>query len=118
LLLLAGVSNFSSVHGLTLLTGLLKLNGHVRNHCRRTWATVHGAEGGVQLNSLVDQHFLGSFSLKVLEKVPLCEKITHRKSYLIILNGNRDIRKLRFLAFLTVRTHLTLSIDTNLRVDR
>ncbi len=32
-----------------------------------------------------------SFTLKVLEKVPLCEKITHEKSDLISLNGNQDI---------------------------
>jgi hypothetical protein len=39
------------------------------------------------------------FSMK---KMPLCEKISHEKSYINILNGNQDIDDVRFLVFLTV----------------
>ncbi len=74
MLLLAGVSNFSSVHGLTLLTGLLKLNGHGRNHRRRTWATVNGAEGGVQ-------PFGGSNILKIVFLLKFWRSTMNRENH-------------------------------------
>jgi hypothetical protein len=61
--------------------------------------------------------FLGRFSLKVLDKVPLCEKIKHKKSYPIILNGNQDIGDESFLVFLTVCTYLTFLVDIDLTVN-
>jgi hypothetical protein len=38
-----------------------------------------------------------NFFVKVLKKLPLCEKIPHEKSYLDIVNRNQDIIDLRFM---------------------
>jgi hypothetical protein len=58
-----------------------------------------------------------NFSMKFLEKFPLCEKIPHKKSYLDILNDNQDIDGLRFLVFLTVHSYLMIFSDANLTVN-
>jgi hypothetical protein len=52
--------------------------------------------------------------MQVPEKMPLCEKITHVKSYLNILNGNQDIDNLRSLVFLTVHGYRMIYGDGNL----
>jgi hypothetical protein len=39
------------------------------------------------INHLLPKTFIVDFSIKFLEKMPLCEKIPHGKSYLNILNG-------------------------------
>jgi hypothetical protein len=48
------------------------------------------------------------FSMKVLEKLPQCEKISHVKSYLNILYSNQDTDGIRFLGFLTVHGYPTI----------
>jgi hypothetical protein len=47
----------------------------------------------------VPQIFVVEFFFEVLEKLSLCEKLPHEKSYLDILNGNQDINKLRIFVF-------------------
>jgi hypothetical protein len=54
--------------------------------------------------------------MKDVEKLPLCEKIPHEKSYLNVLNGNQDIDGFRFLFFLTVHSYLMIFSDVNLTV--
>jgi hypothetical protein len=44
--------------------------------------------------------------MTVLEKLLLCEKTPHEKSYLNILNSNQDIDNLRFFAFIIVHGNL------------
>ncbi len=58
------------------------------------------------VNPLETQIFLLNFSMEVLEKLPLWEKIPYEKSYLNILNSNKDIDNLRFLVFLRVHHYL------------
>jgi hypothetical protein len=60
--------------------------------------------------------FLLLISLKFLEKLPVCEKIPHGKSYINILNSNQDIYNLKFLVFLTVHSYLIIFGDANLTV--
>jgi hypothetical protein len=50
--------------------------------------------------------------MKVLKKLPLCEKITHVKSYLNVLNGNQDIDNSISLVFLTVHGYLMIYGDS------
>jgi hypothetical protein len=58
------------------------------------------------------------FSLiKVLEKLPLCKKIPHEKSYFNNLNDNQYIDHLRFFVFLTVHGYLMIFGDANLTVQ-
>jgi hypothetical protein len=57
------------------------------------------------MNPLVPQTFVLNFSMKALEKLSLCEKIPHEKSYLDILIGNQDINDIRFLIFLRVHSY-------------
>ncbi len=70
----------------------------------------------VILKSSMAKKFLLNFSMKVLEKLLLCETILHVKSYGNILNGNQDIDDLRFLVFLTVQGYLMVWGDANLLV--
>jgi hypothetical protein len=44
--------------------------------------------------------------MTVLEKLPLCYKITCNKSYLNIFNSNQDIGNLRFFVFLKLNDYL------------
>jgi hypothetical protein len=53
--------------------------------------------------------------MNVLEKLPLCEKITHGKSYLYILNSSQDISDLRF-SFFTVHVYFTFLVGANFTV--
>ncbi len=69
------------------------------------------------VNPLVPQIFLLNFCMKVLQKLPFCEKITHEKFFLEMLNGNQDINDLRFLVFLTVHSYLMIFSDAHLAVD-
>jgi hypothetical protein len=55
--------------------------------------------------------------MKVLEKLPLYEKIPHENYYLNILNVNQDVNNLRFLVFLIVQSYLMIFGDANLTVD-
>jgi hypothetical protein len=52
--------------------------------------------------------------MKVLEKLPSCEKITQEKSFLNILNNNQDIDVLSFFILLTVHGYLMMFGDANL----
>jgi hypothetical protein len=54
--------------------------------------------------------------MKVLEKLPLCEKIPDEKSFLDVLNGNQDVDNLSFLVFPTVHGYLMIFGDANLTV--
>jgi hypothetical protein len=55
--------------------------------------------------------------MKVLEKLPLCEKIPHEKSYINVLNSNQDIDNIRFLVFRTVHGHPMIFAYVNLKVN-
>jgi hypothetical protein len=46
----------------------------------------------------------------------ICEIITHKKSYILVLNSSQDICN-DFFVFITLRMYLTFLIDTNLTVD-
>ncbi len=50
-------------------------------------------------DALCPEFLLLSFSLKVLEKLLLCEKIPHEKSYLNIFIGNQGSDNLVFVVF-------------------
>jgi hypothetical protein len=56
----------------------------------------------------VPEIFLLNFSMKVLERLPLCEIIIPEKSYLNILNGNQDMDDFRFMVFLTLHGYLLM----------
>jgi hypothetical protein len=53
--------------------------------------------------------------MKLIEPLPLCEKIAYEKSHRSIWNGNQDIDDLRFLVFLLVHGYLMIFGDANLQ---
>ncbi len=78
------------------------------NSCILKLAEVSLNECTILLTLWCEKFLLLNFSMKILEKLPLCDKNPYEKSYLIILHGNQDIDNLRLLVFSTLHGYLTV----------